>query len=647
MNHKLILAVLLLFYCGSIVAQVDKPVHDSTIIIQDSVVYKSVDEASDRNSEDSVRYENIGKITEKSKFGRTIHRIFFRRLQKEIIPRFSVAHIIEARNHCTGQGKIIRHINIQTQDPFGHSIRDTSVHNHKFIFNMANTIHTKTNAPVIRNLLMFRENERYDSSLVKESERLVRSQEYIRDVYLVVTQAGKDSVDVGLRVLDVWSLLPSALITGSQTGFGLKDLNFAGTGSTLQFNTLWKKDQGNITHLNYLKPNIRNTFISLNIQYLFAPAKNLLEIQDFDPYFYSPVSYNPRYVFSDNKNIIKSIELNRPFYSPRARWAGGSFLGQMMTTQTYLDFDTIRFLSAKTNIGDLWLGRSWHIFRDNSRESITSLVLAGRYVTMRSPGRPSEAIDADIFNNHSYYFGSLSITSRKYFRDRYIFNYGRIEDVPAGKIAGITVGREYLQKSRLYLGLNAGTGTYYSFGYLSTHLSYGTFIDLSGFHQGMLTGRITYFTRLMTIGDWKLRQFITPSFALGVKRSPADNQSIKIGIKGFERIETLAPNITVISLQTQSYAPWNIAGFHLGPYFYTHIGILGEEPVGHKGRVYSLFGLGMLIKNDYLMFNTFQISFSFYPYIPENRYNIFKPNAYKTTDYGFRDFEVSKPGIVE
>jgi hypothetical protein len=163
----------------------------------------------------------------------------------------------------------------------------------------------------------------------------------------------------------------------------------------------------------------------------------------------------------------------------------------------------------------------------------------------------------------------------------------------------------------------------------------------------MLTGRITYFTRLMTIGDWKLRQFIRPSFALGIKRSPADNQSIKIGIKGFERIETLAPSITVISLQTQSYAPWNLGGFHLGPYFYTHIGILGEEPVGHKGRVYSLFGLGMLIKNDYLMFNTFQISFSFYPYIPENRYNIFRTNAYKTTDYGFRDFEVSKPGIVE
>src|SRR5512133_1673111 len=101
MNRKFILAVLISIYSGSIIGQVDKTVHDSTIIIQDSVVYNSVDEASQRNSEDSVKYENIGKITERSKFGRVVHNLFFRRLQKERTPRFSVAHIIEARNHKT------------------------------------------------------------------------------------------------------------------------------------------------------------------------------------------------------------------------------------------------------------------------------------------------------------------------------------------------------------------------------------------------------------------------------------------------------------------------------------------------------------------------------------------------------------------
>jgi hypothetical protein len=47
------------------------------------------------------------------------------------------------------------------------------------------------------------------------------------------------------------------------------------------------------------------------------------------------------------------------------------------------------------------------------------------------------------------------------------------------------------------------------------------------------------------------------------------------------------------------------------------------------------------------MFRTFQLSFSFYPFIPEKGYNILKTNAYRTADYGFMDFEVSKPGIFE
>lgn len=649
MNHKFhIICLFIACFTGEILAQEDKAVQDSTIMIEDSVLYNSIDSASGRNLEDSVKYREFERKTEQSKFGRLFFRLLFRPLGKKVQPQYSEGQIIESNFHALAQGKVIRSITINTMDPFGYNIRDTSVHPSRAVYRYGNMLHSNTNGPVIRNLLLFSKSERYDSLLVKESERLIRSQQYIRDVYLNVVSANKDSVDVNIRVLDVWTLLPSAKVTGSEIGFGLKDLNFAGTGNTLDFSTLWKLNSGgNITHLSYLMPNIRNTYTSLNIQYLFSPNKSLLDIQEFDRYFFSPVSYNPQYMFSDNRNVIRSIELNRPFFSPGTRWAGGAFLGTIMTTQNYINTDTIRFLSSRTNVRDFWLGRSWQIDKNNQDERITSIVLTGRFVHTSNPQRPAEAIDADIFNKQGYYFASLNLVSRKYYRDRYIFNYGFIEDVPAGLVAGITIGGEYQERSRLYVGFNAGKGRYYPFGYLSAHFSYGTFMDRSGFQQGLFTGRLTYFTKLLTAGNWKLRQFIRPSFAIGIKKSPIDNNPINIGIKGFESIESMAPNISVISLQTQSYAPWNLAGFHFGPYLYTHIGILGEQPPGYKGRVYSLFGLGMLIKNDYLMFNTFQISVSFYPYIPENRYNLLRTNAYKTSDYGFRDFEVSKPGIVE
>jgi len=61
-------------------------------------------------------------------------------------------------------------------------------------------------------------------------------------------------------------------------------------------------------------------------------------------------------------------------------------------------------------------------------------------------------------------------------------------------------------------------------------------------------------------------------------------------------------------------------------------------------KVYSQIGLGVLIKNENLVFNTFQVSVSFYPLIPAKGQNILKMNSFSTTDFGFRDFEIEKPG---
>jgi hypothetical protein len=650
MNRGAIIYLTAFCFCGQGLAQEDKPVQDSTVIIKDSLIYNSIDRSSEQSIRDSSKYREIEKFSERSKFTGFLHRFLFRPMTPDRSSLFPGIDKVNSEMHARGQGKIIRKIEIITLDPFGYSINDTSSYPDKFVMRVGNTIHAKTNSPVIRNLLMFRQGEGYDSLLVDESKRLIRRQQYIRDIRLNVVSAGRDSVDVYLRVMDVWSLIPAARRTGTEFGFGLTDLNFAGTGSSLEVSTLWKNNGGgNITNLSYLIPNIRNTYTSFNIQYQFSPTGKLTDVVDFESYFYSPVSYNPQYMFSDNQNIIRSIELNRPFYSPLAKWGGGIFAGQMITTQSYLKFDTIRYLSSSTNIQDFWIGRSWHLNKESpSRVWITSLVLSGRLVRTATPDRTGEAWAANIFQTRTYYFGGLSLTSRKYVRDRYIFNYGKTEDVPAGRMAGITIGREYHQKNRTYFSVNAGMGNYFPFGYLSTHLSYGTFLGGVGFQQGMLTGRLTYFTRLLSLGNWRLRQFVRPSFAYGINRSPADNQPLKIGIRGFEALESNASNISVISLQTQSYAPWNLAGFHFGPFFFSQFGILGEEPFGiREKRYYSLLGLGMLIKNDYLMFSTFQLSFSFYPFIPGSGYDIIRTNAYKTTDYGFRDFEVSKPGIVE
>jgi hypothetical protein len=54
----------------------------------------------------------------------------------------------------------------------------------------------------------------------------------------------------------------------------------------------------------------------------------------------------------------------------------------------------------------------------------------------------------------------------------------------------------------------------------------------------------------------------------------------------------------------------------------------------------------VLINNDYLVFNSFQISFSFYPKIPFQGTNIFNTNSYKNNDLSLPDYEIGQPTIA-
>jgi len=103
----------------------------------------------------------------------------------------------------------------------------------------------------------------------------------------------------------------------------------------------------------------------------------------------------------------------------------------------------------------------------------------------------------------------------------------------------------------------------------------------------------------------------------------------------------------VLTLQTQSYAPWNFIGFRFGPYVTFSLGKLGDAESGfNNSRLYSQIGLGVLIKNEHLVINTFQLSIAYYPMIPGHGQNIVKTNSFRSTDFGFRDFEIGKPAVV-
>ncbi|MCA1759096.1 MAG: hypothetical protein LC658_04945, partial [Bacteroidales bacterium] len=447
------------------------------------------------------------------------------------------------------EGKIIRHINITTLDPFGYSIGDTISASQNFITRAENWFHVKTYPTTIRNLLLIRKNQPFDSLLVKESERLVRSMNYITDVSFFVQAAPEnpDSVDIFIRELDSWSLIPGGSISASRLTFNLRENNFIGLGHTFQNGFVWNHSTGDFAYrTKYFIPNIRNTYINSTLQY----------------------------GTNEYGNFIKSFAVDRPFFSPLAKWAAGVNISQHLHKDSIWTINTMPF---KYNAQDYWVGSSMPVFRGSSEYSRTTrFISATRFIRIRFTEKPPETIDTlQFYTDENFYLASIGISTRLYVNDKYIFKFGITEDVPVGKVIGLTGGyQEKNSLGRFYAGARFSSGNYYPWGYLSSNIEFGTFLRSAHTEQGVFRAGANYFTNLIEIGQWKLRQFVKPQFITGINRIDYDTLTInnEYGLRGFNSPELSGTSRLLLTSQTQFYAPWDFIGFHFGPYLNFSLG---------------------------------------------------------------------------
>ncbi len=573
-------------------------------------------------------YKDIEEYSKKRKTTNFIYQLFFKPIQTESAPANKKKNKkAKPKPYSYFEGKIIRSIAVDVLDPFGFSLDDTVFVRQNFLYRAGNFLHKKTLSVTVRNLLLFKKNQQFDSLLVKESERLVRTQKYVYDVAFkqALVNSNSDSVDIFIRVLDEWSIIPASSISTSAFEIELTENNFLGTGHEFQNDFVWNHREGrNAFKTFYSIPNINNTYI--NAALLYTGDKN--------------------------GNTIKSASVDRPFFSPFAKWASGVYLTEQLHRDSILLPDSSHVQQNFKSVSqDYWGGRSWQLFKGHSEDSrTTNLILTTRFFQNHYTEKPGELIDTlHVYADQFFYLGGIGISTRKYVKDKYVFNFGVTEDVPIGKAYGLVGGYQVSYTSRIYFGIKFSKGNYFSLGYLSTSFEYGSFIHAAHFEQGALLASANYFTNLIEIGNWKFRQFVYPQATIGINRFPGDNLSINgdAGIKGFDSYGLLGTNKLLLKLQTQSYAPWNIVGFHFGPYFIYSIAILGNEKSGFRNsHLYSQFGLGVLIKNEFLVFGIFQVSFAYYPVIPGAGNSVFKYNPDKTSDIGFRDFSISKPATI-
>ncbi|HEX2934826.1 MAG TPA: hypothetical protein VHO72_05695 [Bacteroidales bacterium] len=580
-------------------------------------------------ADSSKLYKDIESYSRKSKFRTFIYKLIFKSTKPTVTKKKAkkTYKVLTQKPYIAFEEKVIRHITIETLDPFGYSVSDTTVKPKSSLEKTGNNLHVKSKHITIRNLLLIHENQVFDSLLVKESERLVRSRSYIHNIsfFIKIPSNAQDSVDITIRASDKWSIIPDIGLSATQATIELADKNFLGLGHESRNGITWHRNANFAYDINYFIPNYKNTYINSTLLYSA----------------------------DEHGNFTKSIAVDRPFFSPFANWAAGFSIKQQYVRKNVPLTDSL-FTLQHVQFGqqDVWAGNAIKLSKGNNENSrTTNLITAIRLLRVRYSKQPAVWPGAMyMFSNENFYMASMGISTRKYVQDTYIFNFGEIEDVPVGKVFNITAGYQRRNSiNRLFAGAKMSFGNFFSWGYLGSSIEYGSFFRAAHSEQGAVVAAINYFTGLKEIGKWKIRQFVKPEIVIGINRFKHDTLTLNkgYGLDGFNSSDLIGTSRILLTLQTQSYIPKSLLGFTFGPYLSYSAGVLGNATSGFQtSKLYSQIGIGVLIKNNNLVFGTFQISISFFPIIPGHGRNILKLNSLKTTDFGFTDFEIGKPAIT-
>lgn len=586
---------------------------------------------SKNNSKDSIKvYKNIESYSKRSNFGKFIHRLLFKSTRKKQPSTNAVRKkYLLKKSFDKHDGKIIRKIVIETYDPFGYSL-DNPNETPRSFEKFGNSLHVKSKNWTIRNILLFKEKQPLDSLLAKESERLIRKQRFVRSVIIKpIDLNNKDSVDISVKVLDSWSFIPTGSISSSSGTFELTERNFLGLGQEIYGDISNRfDDKKNAYSARYTITNFKNTFINTSVNYSST----------FD------------------NTIVKSARMERKFFSPFTKLAGGIFIESRKFYDSIPDnqtnFQTFLF---KNETHDFWLGHSFKIFKGKNEDyRMTNLITTIGYTKTDYLNSPSALFDpTNYFSDQETYLASIGVNTRKFAEDKFLFNYGILEDVPYGQVYSITGGFQHKNLvKRAYFGGRFAYGNYFPFGYIGSNFEWGSFFNNGCTEQTTLKIEAHYFTNLLSMGSWKFRQFVKPTLVLGNHRAPISKDRVTMGnqdaLTGFENPLINGTRKLALALQTQTYVPGNWHGFRFSPFYNMTFGLLGDESNAFfDARLYSKFSLGVLINNDYLVFNSFQISFSYFPSIPFEGSNLFKTNTLENNDLSLPDYEIGQPNIVD
>ncbi len=504
------------------------------------------------------------------------------------------------------KGKIIRSITIaptgfnKTQNDSLRGIKKTAA-------KLADYFHRNTLPTVIRKNLFFKEGDKILPLLLSDNERFFRELSFINDALIVVdSDSLSEFADIIIITKDVFSLGGSIKVSSKDKAqINVRDENFFGTGTRLEYNTLVDKERnplhgygGSLT----LK-NIKHSFINWNTGFkTFNPAFNSGRLEENS--FYS--------------------SFDKPLVSRYDAWTGAAVFAFGSTKNSYIT-DSIykndfRYTSLTT---DIWGG--YNIGHRNRKDKDSEKRLR-HFVAMRSFYNKFYTVPDLFKNNYNYSYAdingflmSYSLYKQNFYRTNFIYGFGRNEDVPEGINGTVTSG--YTNKDgikRAYYGLEFDATHYSEKGFFTGYtLKLGTYINKKKSEDADIVIGINRFTKLYNLNrSWRNRNFLSLNYTRQLKNmlsAPLLLQS-GYGLPYFGDNPFLSDSRSTIKFESVFYNLKKTLGFRFAPFIFSDISLLKPlHSPSIKTKGFTAFGGGLRTRNENLVFGTVELKGYLFP----------------------------------
>lgn len=494
---------------------------------------------------------------------------------------------------------VIRSVRIIKVNIFGSSIYDTMQAENTGIIKTLNSIHFPTLDAVIMNYLLFKEGDRLDPVVISDNERIIRNAPIFEDARFIVDPVNKDTVDLILVVKDIFPLGADVKINSlNSASIRILNRNIFGLGHQLHQTFGYNNKYSPSFFLGdgaYTIRNIRHKFIDFTVFWANTPL---------------------------NRRI--GIDVTRPFLTPEIKFAGGL----NVTYQKSWLFDNRSYDPYKYSfrLFDFWTGYAFitHRLKDISSRR-QQIAFTGRVYQLDYFQTPDFYLlnRPPIVNTTRLLLG-FNILRSEYYRTNMLYGYGRTEDIPFGHHAEVVTGWEYTElNQRFYTALKIDfLKPISNAGLFGLDFQIGGYLSHGGYYEeGILKTSLKVISPLISAGRHSIRNFGSLGFTAGLDRNTPGTISINDGnsgnifgkydISGFRRLRGRIESVV--------FTPYYFMGFRFAPFAFAEAAMISRkyQPLLHQ-TIYPALGIGLRLRNENLVFSTFQISLSWHPVAPEN-----------------------------